>query len=436
MSARSAFEAAKRRIEKARASGATKLDLSRLRDLKELPEEIGGLKGLTALKLNRTRVSDITALGGLTALTSLDLGDTQVSDIAALAEMTALTTLNLMGTKVSDIAPLEGMTALVVLDLCGTLVSDIAALRGLLALSVLDLRVTHVSNIAALPELKALAWLDLDGSAVLDLRPLRSLSQLSAKPFTFKSLGNTRGGLTFNGCAAAKADPRIAEIAEIPDPATRARELFAYLEDWVPPGQDRYDPGPGGHAPHFLARQPRHTTADQIALLLRFSAGTRLSASTLAGQIALLLRDAPNEPGTNHIRTDLQIFVDLQDALTGIAEVAATKGNSETAELARMADKVAAYEAAIERLVSKLDAALAENANLKTELAETLERAETAEGANGRPIFWPKYKETLSSGLAELTVWAGKCGLIAGSVHFLGNTPTVIRLVDILEKLL
>ena len=35
----------------------------------------------------------------------------------------------------------------------------------------------------------------------------------------------------------ACADPRIAEIAEISDPATRAKTLFDYLKDWVPPGE-------------------------------------------------------------------------------------------------------------------------------------------------------------------------------------------------------
>ncbi|MGQ0611784.1 MAG: leucine-rich repeat domain-containing protein [Paracoccaceae bacterium] len=307
----------------------------------------------------------------------------------------------------------------------GTQVSDITALAGLGALTSLYLGDTQVSDIPALAGLTALTRLDLDHTQVLDLRPLRGLHALVTNP--------EYGGLTFTDCAAAKADPRIAEIAGIRDPATRARELFAYLEDWVPPGANPYDPAPGDQVPPPSPRQPRHTTADQIALLLRFSAATRVSASTLAGQIGLLLRDAPSEPGTNHILADLQIFVDLQDALNGIAAVAAARGHSEADKRARMADKVAAYEGAIERLVSKLDAALAENANLKTELADALKRAETAEG---RPIIWQKYKESLGSGLAELTVWAGKGGLIAGSVYVLGNSPTATRLLTILEKLL
>ncbi len=47
----------------------------------------------------------------------------------------------------------------------------------------------------------------------------------------------TLRGLHFKDTAATKADPRIAEIAEIENAAERALTLFAYLEDWVPPGQ-------------------------------------------------------------------------------------------------------------------------------------------------------------------------------------------------------
>jgi hypothetical protein len=52
---------------------------------------------------------------------------------------------------------------------------------------------------------------------------------------------NPRSGLTFTETAATRADTRIAEIAEIPKPDARARELFAYLENWVPPGAQRAD---------------------------------------------------------------------------------------------------------------------------------------------------------------------------------------------------
>jgi hypothetical protein len=47
------------------------------------------------------------------------------------------------------------------------------------------------------------------------------------------SRGNT--GLTFKNSGATRIEPRIADIANIGDSAERARVLFDYLEDWVPP---------------------------------------------------------------------------------------------------------------------------------------------------------------------------------------------------------
>ena len=44
-------------------------------------------------------------------------------------------------------------------------------------------------------------------------------------------------GLNFSGCAAAKLDGRIAEIAKMEDPSERAKALFAHLQDWLPPGE-------------------------------------------------------------------------------------------------------------------------------------------------------------------------------------------------------
>lgn len=46
----------------------------------------------------------------------------------------------------------------------------------------------------------------------------------------------------------------------------------------------------------------------------------------------------------------------------------------------------------------------------------------------------PKYKKGLSIHLAEFTVWSGKLGMISGAGYFLGTTPTVTRLLAILEK--
>jgi hypothetical protein len=58
-----------------------------------------------------------------------------------------------------------------------------------------------------------------------------------------KNLLGRNGRIDFHNCAACKADPKIAEISAIEDPSERARRLFEYLEDWVPPGE-RKPPSP------------------------------------------------------------------------------------------------------------------------------------------------------------------------------------------------
>jgi hypothetical protein len=75
--------------------------------------------------------------------------------------------------------------------------------------------------------LSKLQRLSLNSTQVLDLRPLQGLQRLAHAP--------TNNGLQFTNIPAT-ADPKIAEIAEIGDAATRAKALFALLDaGWVPP---------------------------------------------------------------------------------------------------------------------------------------------------------------------------------------------------------
>ena len=70
----------------------------------------------------------------------------------------------------------------------------------------------------------ALRGLYLTGTQVSDLSPLLPLTQLA-------EASRRSAGLAFQNTAAAQADPRIAEIAEIADDAKRATDLFAYLRE-------------------------------------------------------------------------------------------------------------------------------------------------------------------------------------------------------------
>jgi Leucine-rich repeat (LRR) protein len=211
---------------------------------------VAGLTGLTALWLVGTRVADLSPLAGLTGLTALGLGGTRVTDLAPLAGLTALTTLGLVGTGVTDLAPLAGLTRLTALGLGGTGVTDLAPLAGLTGLTTLRLGGTGLTDLAPLAGLTGLTALGLDGTGVTDLAPLAGLTGLTAlvldrtgvtdlrplRTLTRLAEAPSDDGLTFAGCAAAQADPRIAAIAAIEKPAERARALFDLIDTgWAPP---------------------------------------------------------------------------------------------------------------------------------------------------------------------------------------------------------
>ena len=136
-----------------------------------------------------------------------DAAYARAQDAIATARASDASALTLSGDDFADLAVLPpdigSLTALKNLNLLGTQVSDILALSGLTALSSLNLSSTPVS----------------------DLSPLLPLTQLA------EAFSRSTTGLAFKNTAAAQADPRIAEIAEIRDNAKRATDLFAYLKN-------------------------------------------------------------------------------------------------------------------------------------------------------------------------------------------------------------
>mgnify|MGYP001272365273 CR=1 FL=1 len=136
-----------------------------------------------------------------------DAAYARAQDAIATARTSDASALTLSGDDFADLAVLPpdigSLTALKNLNLLGTEVSDISALSGLTALSRLYLSSTPVS----------------------DLSPLLPLTQLA------EAFSRSTTGLAFKNTAAAQADPRIAEIAEIRDNAKRATDLFAYLKN-------------------------------------------------------------------------------------------------------------------------------------------------------------------------------------------------------------
>jgi hypothetical protein len=220
-----AYKAAEAAIAEAKRTGADALDFSgeAFRALETLPPGISALDGLRSLDLGKTQVSDLAPLAKLTALERLSLVDTPVRDVASLSGV-----MDVDGVEsFDDIPSLEGLQNLRELELNGTQISDISPIGYLKGLKFLSLGKTQVSDLAPLQELTGLQTLRLDKTRVLDLRPLAGLRKLADEP--------DEGGLSFRSIPA-RADPKIAEIAEIEEDAARATALFALLDaGWVPP---------------------------------------------------------------------------------------------------------------------------------------------------------------------------------------------------------
>jgi len=192
-------------------------------------QPLTALTGLTELWLSNTRIRDLQLLTALTGLTALFLDNTQISDLQFLTALTGLTRLSIGNTRISDLQPLTALTGLTRLYLNRIQISDLGPLSALTGLTTLYLNDSQISDLQPLAALTGLKMLYLDYTQITDLRPLRHLQGLVENP--------VNDGLTFTNTPATRADPRIAEIAAIEDPVTRARDLFAYLKTWVPPGE-------------------------------------------------------------------------------------------------------------------------------------------------------------------------------------------------------
>jgi len=255
----------------AHMKGVTSLDLGGTPITDIAP--IAHVKGITSLNLRNTPITDITPLAKMTGITTLDLSNTKITDIAPIAKMTGITSLGLGGTQITDITPLKALSSIIDLDLSGitiaqtetlkalpkiedlnlidckiesfrslegmanlkvlrasgTPISDVTPLREMSSLERLWLELTPVDDISALRNLHQLQELLLYRTKVTDLQPVLGLRRLATEP------ANT--GLRFSETPAARHDHQIAEIAQIRDNSERARALFDYLEDWVPPGE-------------------------------------------------------------------------------------------------------------------------------------------------------------------------------------------------------
>ena len=163
------------RIQQAKETNATKLDLSGL-DLKKIPQEIQKLTELKELDLSHNQISKIENLDTLINLTTFDLENNQISKIENLDTLAKLTTLDLETNSISKIENLDALYKLTTLNLYNNQISKIENLYALTNITELNLSDNNISKIENLGSLFFLKKLDLTDNPLTEIpEPLMDL---------------------------------------------------------------------------------------------------------------------------------------------------------------------------------------------------------------------------------------------------------------------
>jgi Leucine-rich repeat (LRR) protein len=99
--------------------------------------------GITHLKCQNLKITDIGILKELTELVELDLSQNLITDISPLAGLIKLKVLNISKNGITNIEPLRNLTSLTTLTIGEANISDITPLSNLTSLIFLDLSLTN-----------------------------------------------------------------------------------------------------------------------------------------------------------------------------------------------------------------------------------------------------------------------------------------------------
>jgi hypothetical protein len=307
-----------RRIEKARETGATILDLSKLK-IDTLPPKIADLTNLHSLGLHDTQITDLSHIADLTNLHSLDLHDTQITDLSHIADLTNLQWLYLSNTQVTDLSHVAGLTNLQLLALDNTQVTDLSPIAGLTNLQWLYLSNTQVTDLSPIAGLTNLQRLSLGNTQVTDLRLLLDLPRL-----THPDVPEDGRGVFFSNTPACN-DPAIATAAEIEDDEDRLQTLLAHLRTLPPWPEPLPVFGKRPAAPTVPSPVPAPLEVEVAGTRLRVSnriAETGQSAATFEAWQALreMLQDLDDlEPGIGNAMPRLAKALMRVEAALGMA---------------------------------------------------------------------------------------------------------------------
>lgn len=168
------------------------------------------LGSLRSIKLNGTKVADLTPLSGLTGLEALDLtGADFAPDLKWMAGLNQLTSIKIdAGKSLTSIEGLPKLPGLQSISICSASPADLSPLLNLPALRKVELRSCVINDLTPLAKLENMEELDLYGTMVKDFSPLaqcpklKKLTYYAAQKADFSTLGrltqveNLQGGLT------------------------------------------------------------------------------------------------------------------------------------------------------------------------------------------------------------------------------------------------
>ena len=135
---------------------------------------------LSSIRIEGSRVSDLSPIAGLTQLKALDIDFTDppsiIHDAKQLSRLVNLTFLALHG--VEDLTPLAGLPKLEQLFVSHANIRDLSPLAGLINLELIHMSGALISDLSPLAGLTNLRHLYLPGGDISDLTPLAGLTQL------------------------------------------------------------------------------------------------------------------------------------------------------------------------------------------------------------------------------------------------------------------
>lgn len=266
-----------------------------------------------------------------------------------IARLVHLEQIDLRGTLITKIEAIKGMTSICVLDLACTNVVDLETVRSLKNLEWLSLAETDVNDIFQLGQLPKLSSLSIRKTQVRDMRPLLSLRGLSLDPDP---------AIWFHGTPATANDPILAELSLIEDDTRRTIDTLSYLRslppypDPLPSSAQKAQKPPARVTPTGLRRlslsDARHILETDHPLI---RGRCQRVVSEIDDALALQTLRIPNDPDALDAHNQVTQSLELAKALAvGLHEAIPTDFTDQTLTEEEVSRFKQAFDLAIDKL--------------------------------------------------------------------------------------